>query len=182
MRKMTAKEVLGITLKELALEKTLDRITVSEIAHESGYSTATFYRHFKDKYDLADWIYSNDLAEIFSTYLIKEKSWSKVLTVVTDYYVNNKEYLSNFVRGVDGDSPFVVSMFKTNYSLFLKAFETLSGVDEFDNETEIIIRFYSYGCISLTYEWLLGSDSLDIVGLSKVFDNMLPEQLRRFLS
>ena len=77
MKRKTAKEVLAITLKELAEEKTLDKISVSEIVQESGYSTATFYRHFKDKYDLADWIYSNDISWIIDTYLVGEQSWSE---------------------------------------------------------------------------------------------------------
>lgn len=181
MKRKTAKEVLAITLKELAEEKTLDKISVSEIVQESGYSTATFYRHFKDKYDLADWIYSTDISWIFDTYLVKEQSWSEVLSAVSDYYVDNKKYLSNFVRCADGNSPFLASLFRINYSLFHKTFCGVSGVSKLDNESEIIMRFYAYGCISLTYEWLLGSDSLEKVKLSQVYAITLPEQLRRYL-
>lgn len=181
MKRKTAKEVLAITLKELAEEKTLDKISVSDIVQESGYSTATFYRHFKDKYDLADWIYSNDISRIIDTYLVKEQSWSKALSVISNYYVDNKKYLANFVRSADGYSPFLTSMFMISHSLFHKAFWGVSGVSKLDNETEIIMLSYIYGCISLTYEWLLGIDSLENVKLSQVYAITFPEQLRRYL-
>jgi AcrR family transcriptional regulator len=181
MKRKTAKEVLAITLKELAEEKTLDKISVSEIVQESGYSTATFYRHFKDKYDLADWIYSNEISWIIDTYLVKEQSWSKLLSAVSDYYVDNKKYLTNFVRSADGYSPFLTSMFRISHSLFHKAFCGVSGVSKLDNETEIIMLSYVYGCILLTYEWLLGIDLLEKVKLSQAYVITFPEQLRRYI-
>ena len=33
-------------------KKSIDKITVKDITENCGYSSATFYRHFKDKYDL----------------------------------------------------------------------------------------------------------------------------------
>ena len=52
MKQMTAREVLAESFRELAMEKSIERITVREIAENCEYSSATFYRHFRDKYDL----------------------------------------------------------------------------------------------------------------------------------
>ena len=55
MKRKTAKEILAESFRELAEKKSIDRITVKDIAQNCGYSSATFYRQFKDKYDLIAW-------------------------------------------------------------------------------------------------------------------------------
>jgi len=52
MRRKTAKEILAESFRELAESKSVDKITVRDITQNCGYSAATFYRHFQDKYDL----------------------------------------------------------------------------------------------------------------------------------
>ena len=38
-----------------AVDKSLDRITISEICENADISRQTFYRHFKSKYDIPSW-------------------------------------------------------------------------------------------------------------------------------
>ncbi len=52
MRRKTAKELLAESFFELSKSKNVDKITVQDIVENCGYSPATFYRNFKDKYDL----------------------------------------------------------------------------------------------------------------------------------
>lgn len=46
------------SLKQLMEKKQLDKITVKEIVETSGMTRQTFYRNFKDKYDLVNWHFS----------------------------------------------------------------------------------------------------------------------------
>lgn len=66
MKRLSTKEILAESFKELAETKNIDRITVKEIASNCSYSNATFYRHFKDKYDLIVWDHSRKVAEIMN--------------------------------------------------------------------------------------------------------------------
>ena len=52
MKRKTAKEVLSESFREIAERKEADKITVKDITENCGYSPATFYRRFRDKYDL----------------------------------------------------------------------------------------------------------------------------------
>jgi len=45
-------------LRRVVRTKTFEQITVSEIVHEAGYSSRTFYNHFRSKYDLVFWSYA----------------------------------------------------------------------------------------------------------------------------
>ena len=52
MKRKTARDIFVESFHALAQTRSIDRITVREIAENCGYSTATFDRHFMDKYDL----------------------------------------------------------------------------------------------------------------------------------
>ncbi|MBR0399679.1 MAG: TetR family transcriptional regulator, partial [Mogibacterium sp.] len=64
MKRKTAKEILAESFRELAETRNVDRITAKDITENCGYSSATFYRQFKDKYDLIAWEYSRNLPGI----------------------------------------------------------------------------------------------------------------------
>lgn len=52
--KMSAREYLIATAKELMNTKDIDQISVREILDISGVSRTTFYKHFLDKQDLIE--------------------------------------------------------------------------------------------------------------------------------
>ena len=64
MKRKTAKEILAESFRELAEKKPVDKITVPDIVGNCGYSKTTFYRLFKDKYDLMAWDYAQRLQAI----------------------------------------------------------------------------------------------------------------------
>ena len=64
MKRKTAKEILAESFRELAESKPVDKITVPNIIENCGYSKTTFYRLFKDKYDLMAWDYAQRLQAI----------------------------------------------------------------------------------------------------------------------
>ena len=61
MSQMT-KRALAASLKNLLLQKPLNKITINDIAEDCGISRMTFYYHFKDIYDLVEWICVEDAA------------------------------------------------------------------------------------------------------------------------
>ena len=50
------KYALENSLKKLLLQKPLNKITINDITEDCGVNRMTFYYHFKDIYDLVDWI------------------------------------------------------------------------------------------------------------------------------
>ena len=52
----TTKKALEDSLKHLLLQKPLPKITIQDITDDCGISRMTFYYHFKDIYDLIEWV------------------------------------------------------------------------------------------------------------------------------
>ncbi len=63
MKRKTAREILADSFRELMEHKSADKITIREITANCGYSMATFYRQFRDKYDLIAWDYARRFRE-----------------------------------------------------------------------------------------------------------------------
>lgn len=60
---MITKDALGKGLKVLLEKKPLSKISVKDITEYCNISRNTFYYHFKDKYELINWIFYTDMLE-----------------------------------------------------------------------------------------------------------------------
>jgi len=80
MKRKTTKEILAESFRELALSRPVDKITIQEIVDNCDYSPATFYRHFKDKYDLIAWDYVNRSSRIMEKVGVDDYVWKDLLS------------------------------------------------------------------------------------------------------
>ena len=110
MKRKTAKEILADSFLELAQNIPIDRITVREIAENCGYSQATFYRQFRDKYDLIAWNYIKDLEKILEQLDSSELSWRQTLQSVARYFHEHRKYLANLLTHTGGYDSFIIHM------------------------------------------------------------------------
>ena len=54
------KRALATSLKELMAEQPFDKINVAQICERCNMNRKSFYYHFKDKYDLVNWIFDTE--------------------------------------------------------------------------------------------------------------------------
>ena len=54
---MDTKGIIVEAMKQLLAEQRFDKITVQNIIDRAHCSRGTFYRHFKDKYDIMNYYY-----------------------------------------------------------------------------------------------------------------------------
>ena len=86
----SAKEVLAESFREVAERKAIDKITVKDITENCGYSPATFYRQFKDEYDLIAWDYTRELKAILSEMDGSKTEWQNTLTRIASFFQERK--------------------------------------------------------------------------------------------
>ena len=181
MKRKTTKEILAESFRELAETKPIDRITVKEIAANCDYSPATFYRQFRDKYDLIAWAYSRDLEEIMEQIAFDEGSWRRVLKEAAEYYDAHREYLANLLLHTSGYDFFFSNMIEINYNSLKQRILQSAGGEELDEKTIMLIRAYVMGTVALSCEWILGKYEAGPKALAEVYDQALPEGLRAYI-
>lgn len=62
-QKATVDKLLAESFKELVKAEPIEKITIREITDKAGVIRPTFYNHFKDKYELLEWIIRTEIVE-----------------------------------------------------------------------------------------------------------------------
>lgn len=88
------KLALANSLKKLMVKNPFGKISVSDIAGNCGLTRQAFYYHFRDKYDLMNWIYDTETAHFMNTN--KDRgNWQEGLRELCDYMRQNKVFYIN---------------------------------------------------------------------------------------
>ena len=156
MKRKTSKELLAESFRELAEQMPIDKITIQDIVKNCGYSPATFYRQFKDKYDLIVWDYSRDVEKMLDYVKGDYPSWKRALSDAAAYFSTQKGYIANLLLHTNGFDSFVRNMTEIHYHCFRKCILKSAGADRLDEKTVMYIRLYCQGTVALTGEWILG--------------------------
>ena len=77
------KHALAESLKKLLLKKPLNKITINDLTTDCGISRMAFYYHFKDKYDLINWIFYTEF--VSNIHLEEYKDALQLLEDICDY-------------------------------------------------------------------------------------------------
>lgn len=155
MSQMT-KRALEASLKKLLLEKPLTKITINDIAEDCGISRMTFYYHFKDIYDLVEWVCVEDAAQA----LEGKKT-----------YDTWQEGFLNIFRAVQANKPFIMNVYRCvsreqieQYlnplirGLILGVVEEKSAdMTVSEHDKRFIASFYEYAFVGIMLEWINGN-------------------------
>lgn len=153
----TTKEIISYSLKRLASEKAVDKISITDIMDQTDYRRQTFYDHFDDKYDLITWIFSHEVSELIQLIMNWEK-WEEVLFLLLEYLEENQKYYKKIFSNIKLDS------FKDYFRYYIKhSIQNLSDdyfqshVTTENNQTfmEATTDFYAYGLSEMLYRWVL---------------------------
>ena len=181
MIRKTTKEIMADSFRELAATKAIDKITIKDITDNCGYSSATFYRQFRDKFDLIAWAYSRDLERIMEQVGIDETTWRQTLIDAASYYSEHKDYLANLLLHTSGYDSFLRNMAEINNESLKRAVSKSAGSSAPDEKMEMLIRLYVFGTVQLTCEWIVGRYRASPQLLAEVYELALPEPLRQYL-
>lgn len=159
----------------------MDKITVQDIIENSGYSKTTFYRSFKDKYDLMAWDYIRRYQRIMSFAENDIRAWKTTLMEGALLFNDQREYLKNLLLHTSGLDSFSRYMKKIHFDSLRQCFLDASGMKELDIKTEMYIREYCQGTTDLTCDWIMGIYDVTPEELAEVYENSLPVPLHQYL-
>ena len=181
VKRQSAKELLAASFRDLAQSRPVDKITIQDIVTNCGYSPATFYRNYKDKYDLIAWDYAQVSGRIMEQIGTDGYVWEDTLRDAVLLFQKEKEYLANLFQHTSGQESFVRYMTQINYDALKRQMLSVIGKNELDEKLEMYIRIYCLGTVSLTCEWILGSYNASPEELAEVFRYSLPQPLHPYL-
>ncbi len=181
MKRKTARELIAESFRELADRKSIDKITVQEIVENCGYSSATFYRCFADKYDLIAWDHTRGVAEIMDRIDGVSYTWQNTLLDGARSFYEQREYLVNLFQHTAGQDSFIRHMTEINENALKKHILSLNEGRGLDKNEEMYLHVYCLGTVLMTCEWLMGKHDLTPEQVARIYEGSLPQALKRHL-
>ncbi len=86
------KKTLANALKDVIAQKSLDRISISDIVRRAGVNRKTFYYHFDDVYGLMAWILRTEVISNINK-LSVVSDYRKGIAFVMDYIEQNQDLI-----------------------------------------------------------------------------------------
>lgn len=177
------KRALEQSLKNLLLKKPLTKITVSDIADDCGINRMTFYYHFKDIYDLVEWVCLEDAKRALDekkTYDTWQQGFLQIFEAVNE----NKPFILNVYRCVHREQVEKYLQPLVDRLLLDVINEESVNITVRDEDKEFIAQVYSYVFIGLMLDWIkdgMREDPHNIVErLAKVIKGSVSVALARF--
>ena len=147
------KRAIEQSLKNLLLKKPLTKITINDLAEDCGINRMTFYYHFKDIYDLVEWVCLEDARRA-----LEEKktydTWQQGFVQIFEAVRENKPFVMNVYRCVHREQ--VEKYLKPLVDNLLLGVinEEAAGMTVRDEDKAFIAQVYSYAYVGLMLDWI----------------------------
>lgn len=161
-------------LENMLKTMTIDKIRVVDLCKRCGATPPTFYYYFKDKYDLAAWIYLGDIAAAFGD---KTPGYSPERLAATLRHMNLKW---SFYKKLYADkSQNSLLRYSMKYAMRMVDDVVTGATGEPPTARQILdAKHHTFGIFGLQQEWLLGEINLSPEELAEFLYDKTPEFLK----
>ncbi len=155
IRSKYTQKVIRETLFDLLREMPLNKITVKAICEKAGINRTTFYRYYKDSFDLMDRI-EDELLAAFRSH-IREIGQVDMKTAIESMFstiLRNRDVYQILISD-NADRFYIHKMITNTYDIFkdsfVKNYPALT-----DNQRRWLYYYIAQGSTAITIDWLNG--------------------------
>jgi probable dihydroxyacetone kinase regulator len=167
------------SLKRLMLKMDFSKITVKDIVDNCGLTRQAFYYHFKDKYDLMNWIYYTETIR-FITAFNKVENWMDGFVDLCNYMRQNKAFYINALN-TTGQNSFQEYLRDYIRGISMSAIENIQNKDCEEEKWGFVIEFISTACVGMIGRWandgMKDEPSEYITKMRSIFDGSILNEL-----
>lgn len=175
----SAKQELKKAIIKLSAEKDIDKISVDEIIKEAGVSRTIFYKLFQDKYDLAYFVFEDDIgSQVYSRYM-NHGSHQQISNEVIKLLGENLPYYRKLFRASGGYKSFAEWL--TEY--YVRTQGESIGKLKVSPEIRMMQYIYCSGICMLEKKWVMGELPTELTEdvLAEIIVRACPPELSELL-
>lgn len=172
------KRALAQAIKELMNEKPLVKISIADIVDRCQMNRQSFYYHFRDKYDLVNWIFYTEL--ITELQNSPNKDEYEELKNICRYLYDNRAFYINALK-FTGQNSFYEYFGEVIYQLLKAAFNESFGNSD---QSDFNAMFYADALRACIFRWLTSGAKMhpdEFVGKIRSALAISPENQRALL-
>jgi len=172
------RDAVADTFIQMICETSLESIRVQDIAQRAGISKATFYRLFRDKYDVMSWIYQGSAEPLISAApaLRNWKTWS---------YANLehiRQHLPFYKRvlGYGGQNSMMESMAQYFQRNIVRGIACVDGANRLPAQVQFAVEAFSYINVYAIVMWVRNNCSPAPDTLLSYVEGCIPDCLKPY--
>ena len=160
---------------ELSAVVPFEKLTVEQIIEYCGVSKATFYRHFRDKYDVLNY---NSMAIVERIVGGKKcKDWQEFLLHMFMEIEQEMEYYKKAFK-TSGQNAHPRFLYEYSYGIVRNCYMRANSLSELTQEEHYMIAHYCHGCVSIIAEWLKDPARPSAEKMAEISYSAMPKVLR----
>lgn len=151
------KRALASALRELMDEVPFEKIQVAHICERCDMNRKSFYYHFKDKYDLLNWIFDTEIItfvhDLSGTTQLEKRV--EVFQEVCNYFYENKNFYRKALK-IEGQNSFSEHLREYLVPILRSRLLYMLG----DGEDDFALNFYMDAIVGTIERWLLDKECM----------------------
>lgn len=169
------KRALSAAFKELLQDEPFEKISVADICDKCQMNRKSFYYHFKDKYDLANWIFDTEFIALSQSNALAiastsfEERWNGII-VVCHYFYENRNFYRKILK-VGGQNSFAEHFRDFIHPILQNRVESMIGKNDIP---DMVFDFIVDGLECAIARWLLDKNCIT----AQEFANNLKQLMR----
>ena len=145
------KKALANALKQLMNEKPFSKINISDICERCDMNRKSFYYHFRDKYDLMNWIFDIEFIPVMAKRNDgSEQGRLKRIEYMLDYFYENRNFYRKALE-VSGQNSFTEHFQELLYKAISVQLREMYPQEEV---TDFQINFFCDAIIVAMQRWI----------------------------
>ena len=144
------KNALAASMKKLMARRPFEKISVSDICNDCGINRKSFYYHFRDKYDLVNWIF--DVGFISGLDLGSYSTGWELLADMCEYFYRERTFYKAALK-IEGQNSFRDYLIETLTPITVFFMQDLLPHNEDDG---FYITFMTDSLLNALVRWLSG--------------------------
>ena len=148
------KRALAASVRELMKETPFEKISVAQICERCGMNRKSFYYHFKDKYDLVNWIFDTDFITFATSDEVKGR-WAFLEKACEHFYKDREFYRKAFM--IQGQNSFSEHFREYIFPVLKSRLTDLTGENSADDFT---VGFFTDATVCAMERWLKEADCM----------------------
>ncbi|MDO4804473.1 MAG: TetR/AcrR family transcriptional regulator C-terminal domain-containing protein [Lachnospiraceae bacterium] len=164
---------LAASMKRLAVKMPFEKITIKQLTDGAGVIRVTFYNHFRDKYDLLEWIVKTEILDSARN-LISNKMFREAVVLIFANMQKDKEFYMHVVN-MEGQNSFSEIVDSAIQSLLLSLLNEEGVRKNFAYEwmkPEYVAAYYAKAMSYVVIMWIRMGMKFDPEEMGRVYEYM----------
>ena len=151
---VNTKRALADSLRKLLTQRTLDKITVRDIVEDCGVNRQTFYYHFRDIYDLLEWIFEDTVERMVENQEMDYANWTCGIDHIVEQMLKDRKLILNAYHSVSHEA--VSRFIKRWIDPFVTAVvdREAEGLHIDEEDKQFVVKLFTLATTGFFTEWV----------------------------